>query len=279
MKIRNPRIPGAVLAALAAGTLACSLLPFGLGAQDSDSRIATLETQLKDARAEATAEAERAAATGESSERTILEDDFGGESSAFLLGEGASLHDGALFLGPYDECANDVANFDLPVDCMVVCETCGRSLSNYHLKVRFTFEDGLSDREFGVILRLVDQDTDGLLDREDYLLALGFNIFENSWHVYMHEPDKIDPWSPVAGGQAGFLQVGRMNELEVTVTEDGQLMELRLNQRYVATLTGRKPEPGQHLVTPWFDSGAVGFVGLGRRVQARFDDFVLDASP
>lgn len=279
-KRRVPGLPMAALSTLAIGVLACSLLPFGLGAQDSGSRIATLEAQLQGARAEATAEAKSASAPDESAEpATLIEEDFEGESSGFLLGEGASLHDGALFLGPYDECANDVANFDLPVDCMVVCETCGRALANYHLKVRFTFEDGLSDREFGVILRLLDQDVDGLLDREDYLLALGFNIFDNSWHVYLHEPDKLDPWSSVSSGQAGFLQAGRMNELEITVTEDGQLMEIRLNQRFLELFTGGEAEPGQRPVSPWFDSGAIGLIGLGRGVQARFDDFVLESSP
>ena len=282
MKIEKRRNPGFFLAALstlAVGALACSLLPFGLGGQDGGARIATLEAQLQDARAEATAKAESAAPDESTEQMTLLEEYFESESSGFLLGEGATLHDGALFLGPYDECANDVANFDLPVDCMVVCETCGRGLSNYHLKVRFTFEDGLSDREFGVILRLLDQDADGLLDREDYLLALGFNIFDNSWHVYMHEPDKLDPWSSVSSGQAGFLQVGRMNELEITITEDGRLLEIRLNQRFLELMTGEEAEPGQRPVSPWFDSGAIGLIGLGRGVQARFDDFVLESSP
>ena len=130
-----------------------------------------------------------------------------------------------------------------------------------------------------MILRLVDQDVDGLLDREDYLLALGFNIFENRWQVYLHEPDKLEPWRLVSSGQAGFLQVGRMNSLEITVTEGGRLMEIRLNERFLDLLTGGDPEPGQRQVTPWFDEGAVGFIGLGRGVQARFDDFSLEASP
>lgn len=275
MKERTRTLMGA-LALLAAAGLACSQLPFGLGGQDSDSQIATLEAELSDARAQATAEAE-GAAPAEQVQQTILDEDFEGESNAFSLGEGASVYEGALHIGPYEECANDVANFDQPVDCLVVCEACGRALSNYHLKVNFTFEDGLSDREFGVILRLVDQNADGLLDREDYLIALGFNIFENLWQVYVHQPDKLDPWDRVAGGQAGFLQAGRMNELEVSVTEDGGLMDIRLNQRYLATLTGGKAEPGQHVIAPWVDSGAIGLIGLGRRVQARFDDFVLEA--
>ena len=279
MNIHERRIPSSVLAAISAlalSSLTCSLL----GSQDADARIATLEAQLQDARAEATAEASNAAApAGGAEQTTLLEEGFDSETGAFLIGEGASLVDGALLLGPYEKCANDVANFDQPVGCMVVCESCGRSLSNYHLKVSFTFEDGLADREFGVILRLVDQDVDGLLDREDYLLALGFNIFENSWNLYLHEPDKLEPWRVVSSGQAGYLQPGRQNVLEVSVTDGGQLMEINLNERFLELLTGGDADPGQRPVSPWLDAGAVGLIGLGRGVQARFDDFALEASP
>jgi hypothetical protein len=270
----------ASLSALAIGVLACSLLPFGLGGEDSDSEIATLEAQLQEARAEATARAERGAGSNETAEPgTLLEDDFEEDSGAFLLGSGASVQDGSLFLGPYDECAKDVANFDLPVDCMVVCQACGREISDYQMRVKFTYEEGLTEREFGVIVRLADQDLDGLLDREDYLLALGFNIFEGTWNVYMHEADKIDPWRPVSGGPAGFLQAGRMNELEITATEVGRLMEIRLNQQLLELMTGGESDPGEHVISPWMDSGSIGFIALGRGVQARFDDFILEVSP
>jgi hypothetical protein len=266
----------AALAGLASVAIACNLP----GSQDPAARIAELEAQLQNARAEATAETSNATAPAEGAEQApLVAESFEGETDAFRLGDGASLRDGALFLGPYEECANDLANFDQPVGCMVVCESCARSLSDYHLRVGFTFEDGLSDREFGVILRLVDQNVDGRLDREDYLLALGFNVFENAWRVYLHEPDLLEPWREVSSGQAGFLQAGRMNELEVTVTQGGQLMEIGLNQRSLDVLTGGEVDPGQRLVSPWFDAGEVGLIALGRGVQARFDDFNLEASP
>jgi len=270
----------AALSVLALSALACGQLPFGLGGEDPDARISNLEAELQEARSDATAQAGTASTSAEGTpEATVFEERFEGETSAFLLGEGASLNGGSLFLGPYEECANDVANFDLPVGCMVPCETCGRALSNYHLRVSFTFEDGMSDREFGVILRLLDEDGDSLLDREDYLLALGFNIFENRWRVYMHEPDKLEPWRVVSSDQAGFLLPGRMNQLEVSVTEGGRLMEIRLNERFLDLLTGDEAKPGERPVAPWFDAGAVGLIGLGRGVQARFDDFVLEAFP
>jgi hypothetical protein len=97
--------------------------------------------------------------------------------------------------------------------------------------------------------------------------------------VYLHEPDLLEPWREVSSGQAGFLQAGRMNELEVTVTQGGQLMEIGLNQRSLDVLTGGEVDPGQRLVSPWFDAGEVGLIALGRGVQARFDDFNLEASP
>ncbi|MFQ5921664.1 MAG: hypothetical protein ACE5M4_02375 [Anaerolineales bacterium] len=280
MKINQPKMRGAALVALSAvslGAMTCSL-PLGLGGQDPDARIATLEAELQGARSEATAQAGTAPAE-RAAETTDLEEDFEGESTIFQLGEGEVLQDGALLLGPYQECANDVANFDEPVGCMVVCQDCGRDLTDYRLRVNFTFEDGLSDREFGVILRLVDEDVDGLLDREDYLLALGFNVFDNRWRIYLHEPDRLEPWRRVSKGKAGFLQPGRMNELEVTVTEGGQMMLIMLNERVLDRLTGGEPEPGQRPVAPWMDSGAVGLIGLGRGVQARFDNFVITSPP
>ena len=261
--------PFVALLALAIGLAGCG--------KDPAARIAELEAELREARAEATAKASgaEAPALGQA-EGEFVQESFDGESSAFLVGEGVSLTDGALMVGPFDECANDVANFDAPVGCLAVCQTCGSALSDYHLTVSFAFEDGVSEREFGVIIRLADADADGLLDREDYLLALGFNIFDNRWRVYLHEPDKLDPWREVSSDLAGFLQPGRMNQLDVTVSQGGQLMDIRLNERQLERLVGGQAEPGQRLVDPWTDAGSVGFIGLGRGVQARFDDFVLE---
>jgi hypothetical protein len=270
----------AALSVLALGAITCNALPIGLGRQEPEARIATLESELREARRDATAEAEGGPAPAEDErEAGTVQEDFEGEATAFQLGEGAALDEGALLLGPFEECANDVANFDAPIGCIVVCETCGRTLSSYHMRVGFSFEDGLSDREFGVILRLADEDGDSLLDREDYLLALGFNIFENRWRVYLHEPDKLEPWRRVSSGQAGFLLPGRTNVLDVTVTDDGRRMEIRLNDRQLDLLTGGEAEPNERSVAPWIDAGAVGLIGLGRGVQARFDDFILEPSP
>ena len=64
MKSNQPKIRGAALIALSAvslGAMTCSL-PFNLGEQDPDARIATLEAELQGARSEATVQAATAPA-------------------------------------------------------------------------------------------------------------------------------------------------------------------------------------------------------------------------
>jgi hypothetical protein len=259
--------------------LACSGLPFGLGgSSDSASRIATLEAELQAARATATAEgAQLASSTSAPDGQTggAVQEYFDTSTQAFQTGDAVQVSDGALLLGPYKSCATDVANFDQPVDCLSVCLTCGDHLSTYHLSTTFRFEDGLSDREFGLILRFVDQNGDGQIDRPDYLLALGFNIFDNRWRLYLHEPNQVEPWRLVGNGVAGFLIAGRMNTADVSATEDGRKMVVSLNGSVITRLTGDEPVPGERLVSPWADDGQVGLLVLGRGVQARFDDFTL----
>ena len=267
----------APVAAMLVAAMACTTLPFGLGQPDPDDRVATLEAELQAARATAGAapQADNQTTTQVAPVNAVAQD-FTESADAFDLGEAARVEDGALLLGPYALCANDVANFDQPVGCLVICRECGRQLSDFRLSVDFTFEEGLSDREFGVILRWVDEDLDGTIDRPDYLLAIGFNIFDNRWRLYLHGPGEIEPWELVGQGEAGFLLPGRLNEFEAVATEGGQYMDLYLNGSRLTRITGGDCEPGERLVQPWVNAGAVGLLGLGRGVQARFDNFSVE---
>lgn len=282
---RHLRGLGLAVSFLAAAALACSWLPFGLGGQtDSASRIATLEAELRAAKATGTAavaQATEAPAPGgpppsSSGPGSPVDERFDSTTQAFQLGDSVQVSDGALLLGPYKSCANDVANFDQPVDCISVCLTCGDQLSTYHLSTTFRFEDGLSDREFGVVLRFVDHNGDSMIDREDYLLALGFNIYDNRWRLYLHEPNQTEPWKMVGNGEAGFLIATRMNTIDVSATDGGRKMVVQLNGSVITRLTADQPVPGERLVPSWADSGQVGLLVLGRGVQARFDDFVVE---
>ncbi len=281
-KSRYRRLPLVVVAALALASIMCSL-PFSESEGDADLRatISAMEAELESLRGgEASApevQAPERQSGGPSGE--AIQDTFESDLGTFPTGEGMQIADGAYLLGPFGQCANDVGNFDDPVGCNAVCQTCGADLADFRLNVQFTFEDGLTDRGYGVILRFVDEDGDSLLDFEDYLLALGFNSLRNQYDVYLHVPNKINPWELVKSGQAGLLRPGRLNRLEITSTNGGRLMDIFLNEARILKLTADAPLPGETLVAEWADSGEVGFLILGRRVQARFDNFSLEPLP
>ncbi len=283
--LRGRRFPWVVLAALALASMVCTL-PFSGNGEEADLRatITALEAELE--AVQAATGAEEGAPAGQQPTRrpaespgALIEDSFDSDRGTFPIAEGMQISDGAYLLGPFQECANDVGNFDNPVGCNAVCRACGANAANYRLKVQFTFEEGLTDRGYGVILRFLDEDQDAMLDYEDYLLALGFNSLENRFSLYVHVPNQIDPWRVVKSGQAGLLRPGRLNRLDITSTNSGRLMDIFLNHARILTLTADAPLPGETLVSDWADSGAVGFLILGRRVQARFDNFSFEPLP
>lgn len=288
-RIRQDRMSIIVLAVLGLATMVCAL-PFS-GDKDEEDLPATIEAlhaELESFRASAyldqgdqpdqQQEEQPTQPRGDSSGARI-EDTFELGLGTFPLGEGMQITDQAYLLGPFGQCANDVGNFDNPVACNAVCQTCGANLRSFRLNVQFSFEEGLSDRSFGLILRFVDENQDAMLDYEDYLLALGFNPLASNFSLYLHIPNRIEPWSVVKSGQAGILRPGRMNRLEITASNQGRLMDVFLNQARILTLTADDPQPGETLVPEWADSGAVGFIILGRGVQARFDNFSLEPLP
>jgi hypothetical protein len=269
-----------VLAMMAAAALSCSSFGRLFGrAPETGEQIATLESQLSIASATGTAASALGLSSNDQPLGETFSDDFSEGSSLFETGPSAEVVDGALLVGPYEQCATDVANFDAPVDCVTICSACGSLLSDYELATTLSFSEGLSDREFGVVLRFVDQNADSLIDRDDYLLALGFDSYANKWRLYIHEPGQRSPWHELRSGRAGFLTMGRLNYLRAVASENGRRIEVSLNDSPLMVLTGDHPEPGEVLVTPWADAGSVGIVVLGRGVQARYDDFQLTAGP
>ncbi|MGA9533916.1 MAG: hypothetical protein WBR18_14445 [Anaerolineales bacterium] len=266
------REAGALLALLAGAALSCST--FGSlisGTPEPAAQVATLESQLSSVGGTVTA----VAAGDDDKAGVVVTDDFENGTDAFETGPTVSVTDGSLLIGPYESCANDVANFDAPVDCLSICTRCGSPLKDYELTTTLAFSEGLSEREFGVILRFVDENANGLIDRPDYLLAIGFNSYANQWTLYLHKPDQLSPWTKLRSGRAGFLTMGRLNHLTAVASENGRHMEVFLNDSRLVILTGDHPDPGERLIEPWADDGEVGLLILGRGVQARFDDFTL----
>lgn len=291
---RHPHLPVPLmaLALLALGTTMCSRGGSSGESDDLAATMAAMQVELASAKATAEAAAGAPAPAATSAGQALpteqaaapapgqrVEDRFDSDLGTFVLGEHVQVEDGALLLGPFDQCAEDVASFDVPVDCIAVCQTCGANVVDYHMLLDIAFSDGLSDKGFGVLLRFDDQNGDQLLDREDYYLDFAFNAFENQWSIFVHVPNEVNPWYRVKSGPAGLRAQNAPNKLEITTSNGGRIIDIFLNDKRLAKLTADHPEPGEILVDPWAESGAVGFTATGRRVQGRYDNFIFEPLP
>ena len=288
-------IPLLLLVVIALSATACTL---GSSSDESESgpdvaaTLAAMQVELDNAKATAEAASAAALPTAASADQVapteeivapvpgqMVEDRFDSDIGTFILTEGVQIQNGALLLGPFEQCAEDVAAFDAPVNCTAVCQICGSSLMNYRMELDISFADGLSDKGFGVVLRFVDHNGDMMLDREDYYLVLMFNTFENEWSIFVHVPDEVAPWYWVKSGSAGMRAQNAPNKLEVTASNGGRIIDIFLNDKRLVKLTADAPQPGETLIENWANSGAVGFAATGRRVTARYDNFVLEPLP
>ena len=294
---KHPRLPVPLLALaiIALSTTMCTRSSSSGGSEADTDVLGTLEAmqvELDNAKATAEAASGAVAPAATSAGQALpteqaaapapgqrVEDSFDSDIGTFVLGEAVQIQNGALLVGPFEQCAEDVASFDAPVNCIAVCQTCGTDLMNYHMELDIAFADGLSDKGFGVLLRFDDQNGDMLLDREDYYLDIAFNAFENEWSVFVHVPDEVNPWFRVKSGPAGLRARNAPNKLEVTASNSGRIIDIFLNDSRLAKLTADAPQPGETLIEEWADSGAVGFTATGRRVQARYDNFLLEPLP
>jgi len=292
---RRLPIPLLALAVLALSTTMCTRSSSSGGSDADTDVLGTLEAmQVELDNAKATAEAASAgvapAATSagqalpteqvaQAAAGQRVEDSFESDIGTFVLNENVQIQNGALLVGPFEQCAEDVASFDAPVNCIAVCQTCGTGLINYHMQLDIAFADGLSDKGFGVLLRFDDQNGDMLLDREDYYLDIAFNAFENEWSIFVHIPDEVSPWFRIKSGPAGLRARNAPNKLEITASNNGRIIDIFLNDSRLAKLTADAPQPGETLIEEWAESGAVGFTATGRRVQARYDNFLLEPLP
>jgi hypothetical protein len=288
-------VPLLALAIIALSTTMCTRSSSSGGSEADTDVLGTLEAmqvELDNAKATAEAASGAVAPAATSAGQALpteqaappapgqrVEDSFDSDIGTFVLGENVQIQNGALLVGPFEQCAEDVASFDAPVNCIAVCQTCGTGLVNYHMELDIAFADGLSDKGFGVLLRFDDQNGDMMLDREDYYLDIAFNAFENEWSIFVHIPDEVNPWFRVKSGPAGLRARNAPNKLEVTASNNGRIIDIFLNDSRLTKLTADAPQPGETLIEEWAESGAVGFTATGRRVQARYDNFLLEPLP
>ncbi|MBN1265446.1 MAG: hypothetical protein JXA25_08130 [Anaerolineales bacterium] len=226
----------------------------------------------------ATESARQTAVTGPTSTVTIepgmqIEDRLAVDNGIFAF-TGASLFEGdALFFGPEERCALDRPDYVQPVGCMAVCQACQTPTDEFSMGVDLMFASGVSEREFGIVLRFVDENGDGLLGDEDYLLAVGMNIFTNQIKVYLHEPGSGLPLEVVESKDGGFNLVGIYNRLEVLSEDSGRQIDVLINEARVFRLRGYSSDPGETYLDNWVDSGSVGLILLQRGVQVQYGNY------
>ncbi len=203
----------------------------------------------------------------------LVSDDFSQDTGLFSYTLSAEYLDGTLLLGPAESCSLDRPDYIDPVGCLALCQACSSLSGNFSMSIDTKYAEGVSEREFGVILRFVDEDRDGLLGDEDYLLAMGLNIFTNQVKIYVHEPGSGLPLQLVESKDGGFYSSTLFNTFEIISGDGGREMDVLMNGGRIFRLRGYSSEPGETFVEPWVDSGTVGLLLLQRGVQAQYDSF------
>ena len=185
-------------------------------------------------------------------------DDFSSDYGGWEVFDGAGISNGLYYLGEFADCS-DVGS-DNPFGCFTQCLACG-SLSAYDMQVDAQYVSGVTDRTFGLVLRFVDFDNNGLVDPGDYYLDFELSIYNQYFVVWEHMPnggwtrvfDTFD--SNIRGG-------GKVNTLRAVTTNSGADVDFYINGGYANGVVG----------VPYTE-GTVGLVVGGRALQVAFDNF------
>jgi len=205
----------------------------------------------------------------------VIEESFNTDNGAFNYSATILFENNALLLGPEESCALDRPDYVRPAGCLAVCQVCLAPSNDFQMGIDLMFGSGVSEREFGIILRFVDENGDGLLGDEDYLMAIGMNIFTNQINVYVHEPGSGLGLNLIESKDGGFNQTGVYNRLELLSEDGGRQIDVLINDARVFRLRGYSSEPGETFVEDWVDSGSVGLILLQRGVQAQYAGFTF----
>ena len=185
-------------------------------------------------------------------------DDFSTDYGGWEVFDGAAIADGFFYLGEFADCS-DVGS-DNPYGCFTQCLVCG-TLSEYDMQVDAQYVSGVTDRTFGLVLRFVDFDANGLVDPGDYYIDLELSIYDQYFVVWEHLPD--GGWTRVLSTFDGNIRGGsKVNTIRAVAQNGGADIDFYVNGGYVDGVTG----------VPYTE-GTVGLLVGGRALQVAFDNF------
>ncbi len=185
-------------------------------------------------------------------------DDFSSDYGGWEVFDGAAIADGVFYLGEFADCA-DVGS-DNPFGCFTQCLVCG-TLSVYDMQVDAQYVSGVTDRTFGMVLRFVDFDNNGLVDPGDYYLDFELSIYDQYFVSWEHMPN--GGWTRVFDAfDSNIRGGGKVNTLRAVAQNGGADIDFYINGGYANGVTG----------VPYTE-GTVGLLVGGRALQVAFDNF------
>ena len=178
-----------------------------------------------------------------------LYDDFSSYGVTWLNCEVCEYKNDAFYICPYPVSGAFKSH-------PVVCQECGK-VTYYRMSVVATFQDGQSDRGYGLLLRWAD----------DYITTLEILPWQI---VYIYKLDfNSNTWEILDGRWSGAIKAGTSpNKLEVYVTESQQGrtdISVSINGKVVFIVWGQPK-----------DQTEVGLVVTGHALEVSFDDFEFE---
>ncbi len=178
-----------------------------------------------------------------------LHDDFSSELINWLMCEECIYKNDALYMGPWPSSGAYIQHF-------AVCQDCGL-VTYYYMSVIATYEDGPSERGYGLLLRLTDE----------YAITLEITPLQT---VAVWKLDfETGAFDLLDGRWSGAVKAGvQTNHIEVYVTESSQGradISVSVNGKNVFIVWGQPK-----------DQSPVGLTLWGHALEVQFDDFIFE---
>ena len=271
-------------------------------AQDNQSASAEATMQAQQATIEALQAAqevssqatENAPAVNPGGSEIIFNTNFESDKGFFTLDKKIVVEKGALFMGPFEKCADFSLEIDRPVGCLSICTQCG-IVSEYDERVEITYADGYLDKPWGLILRFNDMNDNNMIDREDYFLGWYYNAYPhpNASFLIEHIPADFAGWlKPIPLPRHLRGKQDKPTIVRVIAWKEGHRIMIWMNDSLIAKIQNEEKIPGKYdeiylgkrkEVNPNWEgmpnSGKIGFWVTERKVQIKFDNFNFSNKP